>query len=497
AVTLGSGSTSGVLQLGSGGVVSQTIAGLATSGTGTDNKVVGGHSSNATLIINQSGSSTYSGALGGAETNQNKLNLTLQGGGTLTLNGTNTLAGTTTVQGASTLILDSNLTNSAVTVGGASAGTLVSNQTITGLLTVSSGGVVAPGDVLATEIGTLTLGGGLTLNSGGTLAMQIGSSATLTTPLVKDLITISGGALTLNAGGLISLSELTPAASVGALLSFVPGNYQLINYASATNFATIAAYSNATLNGLLSLTSSVIGSNNYYVTLVNNAAGFIELNVDNARFWSGATNGKWNTAVANWSPVNPTLYLNTDKVLFQDTYPLIASNGNVVNSNIDVTTSVTPAAMTFNNSAINYTLSGAGGIGGSTGLTKQGTASLTISNTNTFTGNTVISGGYVEMQNAAALGTTAGSISVASGAALRLSGGISVGAKAISLTGSGISSTGALRGISGNNSFAGAITLTGNTRINSDADTLTLSGALNNGSNSLTFGGAGNVTVSG
>src|SRR5690606_13636429 len=94
----------------------------------------------------------------------------------------NTLAGTTTVQGGSTLILDSDLDNSAVTIGGSGAGILISNQTLGGLLTVNGGGVVAPGDLLASDVATLTLNGGLTLNAGGTLAMQIGSTATLTTP---------------------------------------------------------------------------------------------------------------------------------------------------------------------------------------------------------------------------------------------------------------------------------------------------------------------------
>ena len=41
-VTLGSGSNSGVLQLGATAACNQTIAGLATSGTGTANQVVGG-----------------------------------------------------------------------------------------------------------------------------------------------------------------------------------------------------------------------------------------------------------------------------------------------------------------------------------------------------------------------------------------------------------------------------------------------------------------------
>src|SRR5205807_289918 len=63
---------------------------------------------------------------------------------------------------------------------------------------------------------------------------------------------------------------------------------------------------------------------------------------------------------------------------------------------------------------------------------------------------------------------------------------------------------GALRNVSGNNSWAGTITLpnvAGTYRINSDAGTLTIGGGISETGNTdgknLTFGGAGNVTVNG
>ena len=97
-----------------------------------------------------------------------------------------------------------------------------------------------------------------------------------------------------------------------------------------------------------------------------------------------------------------------------------------------------------------------------------------------------------------------GGTAVANGAALELQGGIVVGAEALTLGGSGISNGGALRNISGNNSYAGSITLTADTRINSDTvgDTLTLSGGIPSAATPtsayvLTFGGAGNTLVSG
>jgi autotransporter-associated beta strand protein len=152
----------------------------------------------------------------------------------------------------------------------------------------------------------------------------------------------------------------------------------------------------------------------------------------------------------------------------------------------------------------NLTFGGAGDtsvsgvIGTSTGtLTKDGAGTLTLSGGNTYDGSTTVSAGALTANNASALGSTTGNTTVASGAALQLSGGVAIGAEALSLTGDGISSGGALRNLSGTNSYAGAITLAGATRINSDADTLTLGAGGISGTQSLTFGGAGNITVSG
>jgi autotransporter-associated beta strand protein len=152
----------------------------------------------------------------------------------------------------------------------------------------------------------------------------------------------------------------------------------------------------------------------------------------------------------------------------------------------------------------NLTFGGAGDttvsgvIGTSTGtLTKDGAGTLTLSGSNTYDGSTTVSAGALTASNASALGSTTGNTTVASGAALQLSGGVAIAAEALSLTGVGISSGGALRNLSGTNSYAGAITLAGATRINSDSGTLTLGAGGISGTQNLTFGGAGNTTVSG
>jgi len=140
----------------------------------------------------------------------------------------------------------------------------------------------------------------------------------------------------------------------------------------------------------------------------------------------------------------------------------------------------------------------AGGVisGASTALTKQGAGTLILSNANTYAGVTTISAGVIQAQNNAALGTTVGNTVVASGAALEIIGGLTI-AEPLSIAGTGISSGGAVRNVSGNNSLAGGVTMTAASRINSDADALTIStGGISGATLGVTVGGAGNTMIS-
>ena len=86
---------------------------------------------------------------------------------------------------------------------------------------------------------------------------------------------------------------------------------------------------------------------------------------------------------------------------------------------------------------------------------------------------------------------------MSSGAALQLQSGSGITVNNIlGLDGSGINNDGALRNISGSNTYTGAVNLTSAARINSDADTLYLtSGNITLGNNSLTVGGSANTVV--
>ena len=130
-------------------------------------------------------------------------------------------------------------------------------------------------------------------------------------------------------------------------------------------------------------------------------------------------------------------------------------------------------------------------------LIKNGSGTLFLTGAEGFTNPATINAGIVNIQNATSLGTTDNGTTVNTGGQLQIQGGIAVGAEALTLNNTGVGGTGALLNISGNNSWAGAVTLGSATTIGSSTGTLTISGGVTNGGFLLTTAGAGNITLSG
>jgi autotransporter-associated beta strand protein len=137
--------------------------------------------------------------------------------------------------------------------------------------------------------------------------------------------------------------------------------------------------------------------------------------------------------------------------------------------------------------------------GGAGTFTKNGLGRLVLNGNNTFANPLSVTDGILRIGHANALGSTAGATTVTSGEALELDG-VGVTGETLNLNGVGFGgSTGALRNLSGTNSWTGTINLDGSARIHADAGTqLTVSAITAGGtSRNITFGGAGDLVASG
>ena len=305
-------------------------------------------------------------------------------------------------------------------------------------------------------------------------------------PLTVNGATVNAVANTIFADTTTAATTLTiiPQISGNKTLALTLGNTANVIQASSGNTIDLqTGLGEATAGSTLTFQGGgllIFNAANSYTGLTTITAGTLREGISNAISTGGLTvNGS--TAVFDLGASH------TDSV---GTVTL-AGGGSINGTGTSALTST--GTFEMQSGSVSAILAGSG-----IALNKTTSGTVTLSGANTYTGATSVSAGVLNIQNATALGTTAAGTSVTSGAALEIQGGIAVGAEALTLNGTGISSGGALRNISGNNSYAGLITLGSATRINSDSGTLTLDVASGNaitGTQNLTFGGAGNVTV--
>jgi fibronectin-binding autotransporter adhesin len=122
--------------------------------------------------------------------------------------------------------------------------------------------------------------------------------------------------------------------------------------------------------------------------------------------------------------------------------------------------------------------------GGSFGFTKQGTGTLFLGGANSYSGLTAVSAGVLVLQNASALGTTAGATSVADGFRVELDN-LTVSGEAITIAGAGGDNLGALRSRSGTSVWDGPVTVAADlTRIGAiTGSSFEVSGVIDDGAN--------------
>ena len=442
----------------------------ATLGGGT---YAGAIVNTATLGFNSTAAQSLTGAITGAGA------LIKNGSGALTITNTNTLGAVTLTGG--TLNLNGTTTAGATSVAGGSV-LNVNATTTTGAFSVADGGSVSLKDTAA-GITPLT-STSLTMGNGGATTLAVNFSG-----LNPSVPQISTGALSLS--GLVSLN-------LTGTLGLTTNNYKLIKYTGTP------------LTDLSNFAQTSFAFAHTQVDLINNTTNPSEPSVDlsvaaNTLVWTGDGNDEWKTettdetALHDWitDPGNDAAnFFATDRVEFNDTHNTSGDNPRVVDI---VSENVQPSDVVFNNTTVNYRISGSVGIAGSTGLLKKGTGTASIWTPNSYTGATTINEGVLNIQHSSALGASSG-VTVAGGAALELQDGdiaLAVDARPLTLNGAGLTAipAGALRNVSGQNSYAGTVNLASNSTVQVDSSTLTLSGVIS-GSGTLTKTGAGILKLS-
>ena len=186
----------------------------------------------------------------------------------------------------------------------------------------------------------------------------------------------------------------------------------------------------------------------------------------------------------------------------------IGENGGTLANNTDYTWSIWQDTDTATYNPVyngDLTIHGSGDfsfnavVSGSINLTKTGSGTLLLSANNTYTGQTNINAGIISITDNNSLGSADGATIVADGASLSISNDIT-SAENITISGTGISSNGAIRNTADDNTLTGLITLAADSEIQIDSgSSLTLNPTTGNavtGTYNLTIESVGTSTIS-
>jgi autotransporter-associated beta strand protein len=369
----------------------------------------------------------------------------------------NTLAATATLS-----VRDATMeVNGDLADGGGTSTITVSNATLT---VAGRIGMPTPSAAIVETMNLDTATLGLTLVAPGGYANAAASVGTLN---------IDGA----NGSTVLKINNASPA----------PGQYPLIAYAGLGGTAGF--------NGL-----SVQAPLGTSVTLSNNTTSYpytVDVIITAKQLvWAGVPNGDWDIGLtANWKDgATPTTYTETaglgGRVLFDDS----AAGTTTVN----LTTSLTPLGVTVSNSALNYTFTGSGKLGGVTGINKQGAGVLTLaeSGVNDYLGSTIVANGKLQIGSGGTTGNIGpGPVVVDGTLEVNRSDNVTL-SNTISGTG-GLSKPGAnTLTLAGAVSLAGPTTISGGALVLTPTATDTLAGDIT-GAGSLTINGPGTVVLLG
>ncbi|MGF0238008.1 autotransporter-associated beta strand repeat-containing protein [Rhodococcus sp. IEGM1300] len=483
--TFSGGSTlnAGSLTVGNGGALGTgalTVAGAGTLNSSSAVTLNNAITLNANLTAGGANALTLGGVISGGN------GLTKNGTSSLTLNGTNTYTGTTTLS-AGSLIVGSNTALGTGALNAANTTTLDANTAVALANNVNLGGTLTVGGTHALTLGGVVAGAGGLIKSGAADLTLNGANTYLgNTALNTGKLTV-GNNTALGSGTLNAAANTTLDANT---------NVSLNNAVALAGALNIGGSADLTLTGLVSGAGS----------LVKNGASNLTLNAVN-NFIGGTTLNAGTLTVGNSSALSSGALTVGGAATLDSNSPLVnLTNAIVLN-----------AALTIGGT---QNLGLAGVISGTSQLTKNGAANLSLNGNNTFSGGTTLNSGTLTLGNTNGLGsgglivggaaTLDNSLSFGIGNAITLNAGLTVEGNndlrlngiidgAGSLTKSGLADL----TLAGNNSFTGALnilsgsvtTLNTNALGNTFGVNISAGAGLNLGSNASLAGLTGNGSV--
>jgi autotransporter-associated beta strand protein len=468
-LTLGTASTAGSLELTTGSAAFTTMSVLTNSSSLTNNLVVNSGetltlSGNVTIGANAAASTTLFNATGGGSfANINSGGTFQVGGGT---GNTNVNAATADFSGLANFTVDLGPTGT-FRVGDNntnSAGTLVANSTLilaSTANTITAGTLnIGQGAGQGASVQTLTLGagtnvinadtiniGGNTTRSGGAINFA-GATGSVTVRAAdgtsRAVVNMTNGAIStgfnqvndfLLAGHTadVFVSTLTMAsrsASTGfatATLTFDQGTLDVttLNMASRTGAGTGNATATLDIGG----GTANIGAVNMAVNTSSGGTVTADLNVTGGNVTIGPINmanagtGRTVTSTVDLTGGTVTVTGNITRTGGAGTEnETLTLNGSTLNMSGN---SIGSGGTNINFAAESGTLINLGELNGGGTFTKTTAGTLEMGNGNTYTGNTVVSGGTLLANNTSGSATGTGTVTVASGGTLGGSGSIS------------------------------------------------------------------------
>jgi fibronectin-binding autotransporter adhesin len=421
AVVLGGTSTSGTLSY-TGGVATYTRGftvnagggNLTNAGTGLLTLNTGSIALNGNLVFstNANGITDGNSVISGT----GSVTMNSSGAGALTINPQNTYEGGTTLQ-AGTIVLS---TSSTVT-----SGALVSGPLGTGTFHIGSGTNAA---TLSTDVSSgtprtiennISLEGDVTFattTSSGRIALNTLYSGTgagaslLTTP--NTIVLTRTNQLTVNSNVIVDLTGAISGSGFG-ITKLGAGT---LNIGSTSNTPSNFDSSNNTYTGLTTVSAGTVvltkttGTDAIAGNLLIDTTGTVQLNnSDQIKNTSDVTVNSGGTFDLNGK---------------SETINALSGNGTITNTAGSGAIPLTSILTTGGNNG-GGTFAGTlqnGGTGKILALTKNGSGTLTLTNTNSYSGTTIINGGTLELKNTSSVALSGtSSVAVNSGGTLLFS----------------------------------------------------------------------------